>query len=81
MSTYIEQALIVADHEYETRLTFEPGYSDDRDRECVRVLVSAKGAHGELRIPYSEVMVLAKRMIEMAQGRPVKLTIRKARSA
>lgn len=81
MSTYVEQALVVADPEYQTRLTFEPGYNDDRDRECMRVLVNAKEAHGELRIPYSEVMVLAKRLIELAQGRPVKLTIRKARSA
>lgn len=80
MSTYIEQALVVVDNEYETRLTFEPGYTDDRDRECVRVLVGVKDAKGELRIPYSEVMVLAKRLIELAQGRPVKLTIRKARN-
>jgi hypothetical protein len=75
---YVEQALIVADHEREVRITIEPGYLDDRDRESLRFMVEVKGQRGELRLPVTDAKVLAKRIIEQTVGRPVRLTIRRA---
>ena len=78
MSTYVEDALVIVDNEYECRITVEPGYTDDRDRECLRLMLTVKGATGEMRVPHSEVLPLAKRLIELSLGRRVKLTVRKA---
>lgn len=78
MSTYVEDALVIVDNEYECRITVEPGYRDDRDRDCLRFAVCIKGQSSEMRVPQSEVLPLAKRLIELSLGRRVKLTIRKA---
>ena len=75
---YVERAIVVADHEREVRIVIEPGYLDDRDRECLRFMVDVKGTTGELRLPISDAKILAKQIIEQAVGRPIKLTIRKA---
>lgn len=77
MSAYVEQAIIVADHEAEVRIVVEPGYLDDRDRDCLRFLVMVKGTTGELRLPVPEVKTLAKQLLEQAIGHAVRLTIRK----
>jgi hypothetical protein len=79
MTTYVEDALLIVDNEYETRISVEPGYTDDRDRECLRFVVTAKDKTGELRVPYSEVRNLAKRLLELSMGRRIKLTTRGAR--
>ena len=52
---YIENATIIADHEREVRITVEPGYMDDRDRDALRFIVEIKGTHGEMRLPYADV--------------------------
>ena len=74
---YVEQAIIVADHEQEVRITIEPGYLNDRDLDCLRFVVEVKGTRGELRLPVPDAKSLAKRLIEQAVGRPVRLTIRR----
>jgi len=79
MSTYIEDALLIVDNEYETRISVEPGYTDDRDRECLRFVVTVKEETSELRVPYSEVRNLAKRLLELSMGRRIKLTTRGSR--
>jgi hypothetical protein len=79
MSTYIEDALVIVDNEYNCRITVEPGYNDDRDRECLRLVLTVKGATGEMRVPYLEVRNLARRLLELSMGRRIRLTIRRAR--
>jgi hypothetical protein len=79
MSTYIEDALLIVDNEYETKISVEPGYTDDRDRECLRFVVTVKDKAGELRVPYSEVRTLAQRLLELSMGRRIKLTTRGAK--
>jgi len=79
MSTYIGDALLIVDNEYETRISVEPGYTDDRDRECLRFVVTVKEETSELRVPYSEVRNLAKRLLELSMGRRIKLTTRGSR--
>jgi len=79
MSTYIEDALLIVDNEYETRICIEPEVLDDRDRECLRFVVTVKDKTSELRVPYSEVRNLAKRLLELSMGRRIKLTTRGAR--
>lgn len=80
MSTYVEDALVIVDNDHECRITVEPGYMDDRDRDCLRLLISVKSASGEMRLPYSDVLPLAKRLIELARGRRVKLLVKKERA-
>ena len=79
MSTYIEDALLIVDHEYETRISVEPGYTDDRDLECLRFVMTVKDKTSELRVPYSEVRNLAKRLLELSMGRRIQLTTKRAR--
>jgi hypothetical protein len=79
VSTYIEDALLIVDHEYETRISVEPGYTDDRDRECLRFVMTVKDKTSELRVPYSEVRNLAKRLLELSMGRRIQLTTKRAR--
>ena len=79
MSTYIEDALLIVDNEYETRISVEPGYIDDRDRKCLRLVVTVKDETSELRVPYSEVRNLAKRLLELSMGRRIKLITRGSR--
>jgi hypothetical protein len=79
MSAYIEDALAIVDNEYNCRITVEPGYNDDRDRECLRLMLTVKDEVSEMRIPYSEVRNLAKRLLELSMGRRIRLTTRKAR--
>jgi len=79
VSTYIEDALLIVDNEYETRISIEPGYTDDRDRECLRLMLTVKGATGEMRVPHSEVRTLAKRLLELSMGRRITLTTRGAK--
>lgn len=77
MSTYLENALVIVDNESECRITVEPGYTDDRDRLCLRFIVTVKDKQGEMRLPYGEVIPLAKRLIELAAGRRVELKVKK----
>jgi len=79
VSTYIEDALLIVDNEYETRISVEPGYTDDRDRECLRLVVTVKDKTSEMRVPYSEVRNLAKRLLELSMGRRITLTTRGAK--
>lgn len=79
MSTYIGDALLIVDNEYETRISVETGYTDDRDRECLRFVVTVKEETSELRVPHSEVRNLAKRLLELSMGRRIKLTTRGSR--
>lgn len=79
MSTYVEDAVVIVDNEYETRILVEPGYRDDRDRDCVRLLLEVKGARGELRVAHEDVRLLAHRLLEMAYGRKLKVSVRKVR--
>ncbi len=79
MSTYIEDALLIVDNEYETRICIEPEVLDDRDRECLRFVMTVKDKTGELRVPYSEVRNLAKRLLELSMGRRITLTTRGAK--
>jgi hypothetical protein len=79
VSTYVEDALVIVDNDYECRITVEPGYTDDRDRECLRLMLTVKGATGEMRVPYLEVRNLAKRLLELSMGRRIRLTTRRAR--
>jgi len=76
VSTYIEDALLIVDNEYETRISVEPGYTDDRDRECLRFVVTVKDKTSELRVPYSEVRTL---LLELSMGRRITLTTRGAK--
>ena len=75
---YVERAIVVADHEREVRIVIEPGYLDDRDRECLRFMVDVKGTTGELRLPTHDAKMLAFQIIEQVVGRRVKLIIKKA---
>jgi hypothetical protein len=77
VSAYVDQAIVVADHEAEMRIVIEPGYTDDRDRDCLRFMVTIKNSTGELRLPVPDAKTLAKRLIEQALGHAVKLTIRR----
>jgi hypothetical protein len=79
VSTYIEDALIIDDDEREVRIVIEPGYTDDLDRECLRFDVTVKDKTSELRVPYSEVRNLAKRLLELSMGRRITLTTRGAK--
>jgi hypothetical protein len=79
VSTYIEDALLIVDNEYETRICIEPEVLDDRDRECLRFVMTVKDKTGELRVPYSEVRNLAKRLLELSMGRRITLTTRGAK--
>jgi len=76
MSTYLEDALLIVDNDYEVRISVEPGYSDDRDRECLRFVVTVKDKTSECRVPYSEVRNLAQRLLELSMGRRIKLATR-----
>jgi len=74
---YIENATIIADHEREVRITVEPGYMDDRDRDALRFIVEVKGTHGEMRLPYADVRPLCEALLSAVAGRPVKVTTKK----
>ena len=76
---YIEQAVVIADHESEVRITVEPGYMDDRDRDSLRWVVEVKGSKGEMRLPYADVRPLAEALLSAVAGRPVKVTTKKAK--
>lgn len=71
---YVESALVLADHESEVRITVEPGYLDDRDRDCLRFVVEVKGTRGELRLPHADARVLAAGLVGQVVGAPVRLT-------
>ena len=75
---YIEKAVVVADHEAEVRITIEPGYLDDRDRDSLRWVVEVKGSKGEMRLPYADVRPLAEALLSAVAGKSVKVTTRKA---
>jgi hypothetical protein len=79
VSTYVEDALVIVDNDADARIVAEAGYRDDMDRDCLRFQVEIKGTSGEMRVPNAHVMLLAKRLIELAKGRKVKLTVRNAR--
>lgn len=79
MSSYVEDAVVVVDNEAEVRIVAEPGYRDDQDRDCVRLLVSVKGTIGELRLTNSDVRELAERLVSLAMGRRVRLVAKLAR--
>jgi len=74
---YIENATIIADHEREVRITVEPGYMDDRDRDALRFIVEVKGTHGEMRLPYADVRPLCEALLSAVAGRPVKVAAKK----
>lgn len=74
---YVENETIIADHEREVRITVEPGYMDDRDRDALRFMVEVKGARGEMRLPYADVRPLCEAMLSAVAGRPVKVTTKK----
>jgi hypothetical protein len=74
---YVENATIIADHESEVRITVEPGYMDDRDRDALRFVVEVKGTRGEMRLPYADVRPLAEALLSAVAGRPVKVTTKK----
>lgn len=79
MSTYIEDAVVVVDNESECRITVEPGYTDDRDRECLRMTLRVKDREGEMRLPYSEVLPLATKLVSLAMNRTVKLAVKRVK--
>ena len=74
---YIENATIIADHEREVRITVEPGYMDDRDRDALRFMVEVKGTRGEMRLPYADILPLCEALLSAVAGRPVKVTTKK----
>jgi len=74
---YVENATIIADHEHEVRITVEPGYMDDRDRDALRFMVEVKGTRGEMRLPYADVRPLCEALLSAVAGRPVKVTTKK----
>jgi hypothetical protein len=80
VSTYVEDAVVIVDNEYDCRITVEPGYTDDRDRECLRLMVNVKDKSSEMRLPFSEVLPLARRLIELARGHRVKLLVKRERA-
>jgi len=66
---YIEDSIIVADHEREVRIVIEPGYLDDRDRDSLRFMVEVKGTKGELRLCHEDARTLATKVREFARRR------------
>lgn len=76
---YVEGATIIADHESEVRITIEPGYMDDRDRDALRWLVEVKGTRGEMRLPYADVRPLTEALLSAVAGRSVTVTTRKVK--
>lgn len=66
---YVEDSIIVADHEREVRIVIEPGYLDDRDRDSLRVIVEVKGTTGELRLCHEDARSLAGKMIAFSRRR------------
>lgn len=66
---YVEDAIIVADHEREVRIVIEPGYMDDRDRDSLRFIVDVKGEIGELRLCHEDARALASKVISFSRRR------------
>ena len=66
---YIEDSIIVADHEREVRIVIEPGYLDDRDRDSLRFMIEIKGESGELRLCHEDARKLATKVREFARRR------------
>lgn len=78
MSYLVERAVIVGDFESEVRVEFEPGFLDDLDRSCVLIRVEVKNTRAEFRLPVDDALVLGKRLIDVAKGEDVVVTLRKA---
>ena len=76
---YLDRAIVLGDHESEVRIIIEPGYMDDRDRDCLRLLLEVKGARGEMRLPLPEAKELAALIVSQVVGYPVRLTHRRDR--
>lgn len=66
---YIEDSIIVADHEREVRIVIEPGYLDDRDRDSLRFMVEVKGTKGELRLCHEDARALARKVLAFSRRR------------
>lgn len=70
---YVENAIILADHDRQIRIVIEPGYTDDQDRLSLRIMVEVKEESGEMRLPYGHIRPLCQKLISFALGREVKL--------
>lgn len=76
---YVEKAIVLCDHESEIKVFVEPGFTDDSGADALELSFDVKGSKASFRLNVVAVRELARELVGLTVGAPVKLTFRRVK--
>jgi len=78
---YVDKAIVLVDNDSEIKVFVEPGFTDDSYADALEFSFDVKGSKASLRLDVAAVRKLARELVGLTVGAPVKLTFRRVKGA